>query len=101
MMLRLNLLLVLAVFASALYLVHIEYALRKLYSTQDAARAQTQSLLEERRTLLRQRDQATPQNIEQMARQQLHMQFPAAANTVYRADAVVQSSNPQASQSAP
>jgi len=86
MMVRINVLLAMAVFSSALYLVQIEYAIRKLHAVQDAEYVQTQSLQEERHTLLRQRDQAMPHNIQQIARERLHMQFATAATTQYRID---------------
>lgn len=84
---RLNLLLLLALLASALYLVHIQYQSRKLFTELDRARAQAQELeTEHRRLLVEKRAQATPLRIEQMARAQLGMRAATPAITQYLYD---------------
>ena len=84
-MIRLNLALLLAVIASALYLVHTQYASRQLYTELDRATAEARRLeTEHQRLQVEKRAQATPQRIEVMARERLQMKpaTPAIAQYV-------------------
>jgi len=83
---RINVLLLLAVLGSALHLVHTEYAARTLYTALDKARAQQRALAEQQRTLLQQRAQAMPAQFDALAQEQLRMHFPTAATTQYLID---------------
>lgn len=73
-MTRLNLVLLLAVLASALYLVSVQYESRRLFAELDRAAAEARRLeAEKERLLLEQRAQATPLRVERMARERLQM----------------------------
>ena len=73
-MLRLNLLLLLAVLASALYLVHIQYESRRLYVELEKAAAQNRNLeADNTRLQVEKRAQATPLRVEKLARDRLRM----------------------------
>ncbi|OIN90915.1 MAG: cell division protein FtsL [Comamonadaceae bacterium CG1_02_60_18] len=83
-MTRLNLFLLLAVVASALYLVKVQYESRQLYAELDRAHAQERKLaLEQDRLQLDKRAQATSARVEQLARSKLHMRPVNPAITVY------------------
>ena len=71
-MARLNLLLMLAVVASALYLVHTQYLSRQLYTELDRDRLQVEK-----------RAQATPLRVEKLAKEQLQMRTTTPAITQY------------------
>ncbi len=83
-MTRLNLVLLLAVLASALYLVHVQYQSRRLYTELERANAEGRRLDTERdRLQLERRAQATPQRVERLARERLQMRPPTPAITHY------------------
>jgi cell division protein FtsL len=73
-MTRLNLLLLVAVLASALYLVHTQYASRSLYTQLDRAQSQARRLEAEHEQLqVQKRAQATSARVQGIATQQLQM----------------------------
>jgi len=84
-MLRLNLVLLLAVMASAIFLVHNQYESRRLFTELDRAVAESRRLAtEQQRLQVEKRAQATPPRIEVMARERLQMKpaTPAIAQYV-------------------
>jgi cell division protein FtsL len=86
-MLRLNLALLLAVMASAIYLVHVQYESRQLFTELDRAVSESRHLASEQQRLqVEKRAQATPQRIETLAREQLAMKQATAAITQYVQD---------------
>ena len=86
-MTRLNIALLLAVIASALYLVHTQYASRQLYTELDRANAEARRLeTEHERLQVEKRAQATPSRVEAMARDQLHMRTATPPITQYVQD---------------
>ena len=73
-MTRLSILLLLAVLASALALVHSQYESRRLFMALEAERKEEVRLeVEHDRLQVEARAQATPLRVEQIARQQLQM----------------------------
>ncbi|MEY4975114.1 MAG: Cell division protein FtsL [Pseudomonadota bacterium] len=83
-MTRLGLLLLLAVVASAMALVHTEYQTRRLFMQLEAARKEAARLeIDHQRLLVERRAQATPLRIEQIARQQLQMRPAGPGITQY------------------
>ncbi len=73
-MIRLNLVLLVAVLASAFYLVHTQYESRRLYTAIDRAQAQSRKLESEHEQLqVQKRAQATPSRVQQLATRQLDM----------------------------
>ncbi len=83
-MTRLNIVLLLAVLASALYLVNVQYQSRRLYTELERANAEGRRLDTERdRLQVERRAQATPQRVERLAREQLQMRPPTPAITHY------------------
>ncbi|MEW6465710.1 cell division protein FtsL [Tibeticola sp.] len=85
-MTRLNLVLLLAVVASAMYLVHVQYASRHLFVELERAQAQARTLASEQQRLqVERRAQATPLRVERIAREQLHMRTATPAITQYLA----------------
>ena len=83
-MTRLNLVLLLAVLASALYLVHTQYESRRLFVELDKAIAEARRLeLENQRLALEQRAQATPLRVEKIAKEQLKMRSASPSITQY------------------
>ncbi|WP_027017112.1 cell division protein FtsL [Comamonas composti] len=86
-MLRLNLVLLLAVMASALFLVHNQYESRRLFTELDRAVAESRRLAtEQQRLQVEKRAQATPQRIEVLARERLQMKTATPAITQYVSD---------------
>jgi cell division protein FtsL len=84
MITRLNLLLLLAVIGSALYLVHVQYTARQLYTQMHRAEQDTRRLeLDFERLQLEKRAQATPLRVEKLAREQLKMRTATPAITQY------------------
>ena len=70
-MTRVNLVLLLAVLASALYLVNVQYESRRLFAEIDRAQLEARHLETEREQLeLEKRQQATPQRVEKLAKEQ-------------------------------
>jgi cell division protein FtsL len=81
---RLNLMLLLAVLASAFYLVHTQYESRRLYTAVDKAHAQARRLASEHEQLqVQKREQATSARIQQLAARQLQMRPVNPAITQY------------------
>ncbi|MBU4422421.1 MAG: cell division protein FtsL [Gammaproteobacteria bacterium] len=86
-MTRLSLVLLVAVMASALYLVHTQYESRRLFTQLDRAVAESRRLeTEHQRLQVEKRAQATPLRVEKLARAQLHMRTATPAITQYVAD---------------
>ena len=85
---RLNLALLLAVLASAMYLVNVQYESRRLFSALDRAAAQARQLeTEQDRLQVEKRAQATPLRVEKLARERLQMRSATPAVTHYVARA--------------
>jgi cell division protein FtsL len=83
-MTRLNLVLLFAVIASALFLVRTQYESRRLYSELDKAESDSRKLLVERERLeFEKRAQATPLRVEKLAKEQLSMRTATPAITQY------------------
>ena len=83
-MTRLNLLLLLAVLASALYLVRTQYESRRLYVELEKAIAQNRKLeTENERLQVEKRAQATPLRVEKLAKDNLQMRSVTPAITQY------------------
>lgn len=86
-MLRLNLLLLLAVMGSAIFLVHSQYESRRLFTELDRSVSESRRLATENQRLeVEKRAQATPQRIEGLARDQLKMHSSSPAITQYVQD---------------
>ena len=83
-MTRLNLVLLLAVLASALFLVRTQYESRRLFAEIDRAASDARKLeLEQARLQVEKRAQATPLRVEKLAREQLQMHGASPAITQY------------------
>lgn len=83
-MTRLNLVLLLAVMASALYLVRIQYESRRLYVELEQATAQNRKIeTENERLQVEKRAQATPLRVEKLAKDKLQMRSVTPAITQY------------------
>ncbi len=83
-MLRLNLVLLLAVLVSALYLVHTQYESRRLYVELEKATAQSRKIeTDSERLQVEKRAQATPLRVEKLARDRLQMRTATPAITQY------------------
>ncbi len=83
-MARLNLLLLLAVIATALYLVHTQYLSRQLYTELDRVQQEARKLETDRdRLQVEKRAQATPLRVEKLAKEQLQMRTTTPAITQY------------------
>lgn len=83
-MTRLNLVLLLAVLATALYLVRVQYESRRLYVEIERAQAESRRLeIENHRLEVEKRAQATPLRVERLAKDQLHMRTATPAITQY------------------
>lgn len=86
-MTRLNIVLLLAVMASAIYLVHTQYESRRLFTELDRATAEARRLeTEHQRLQVEKRAQATPLRVEKIARAQLSMRTATPAITQYVSD---------------
>ena len=86
-MTRLSVVLLLAVMASALYLVQTQYASRRLYTELDRAVALSRQLATERQRLqVEKRAHATPQRVQQLARERLQMRAATPGITTYVSD---------------
>jgi len=90
-MARLNVLLLLAVLATALLLVHTQYSSRLLYTELDRANTEARRLeVDGERLQVDKRAQATPLRVEKLAKEQLKMRTTTPAITQYvRADGTV------------
>ena len=83
-MTRLNLVLLMAVLASALYLVRTQYDSRSLFVELDHANALAHKLeIDNERLQVEKRAQATPLRVEKLAKEQLHMRTATPAITQY------------------
>ena len=83
-MTRLNVVLLLAVIASALYLVNVQYESRRLFTELDKAISQSHRLeLDAERLQLEKREQATPMRVDKLAREKLQMRPATPAITHY------------------
>ena len=86
-MTRLSLVLLVAVMASALYLVHTQYESRRLFTQLDRAHSESRRLeTEHQRLQVEKRAQATPLRVEKIARAQLQMRTATPAITQYVSD---------------
>jgi cell division protein FtsL len=83
-MTRLNLLLLLAVVMSSLYLVRVQYESRRLYTEIEKAQNEFRRLeIDHERLQVEKRAQATPARVEKLAREQLQMRSATPAITQY------------------
>jgi cell division protein FtsL len=83
-MMRINLVLLVAVVFSALYLVGIQYESRRVFTEVDKARADSRRLETEfGRLQVAKREQATSARVEQLAREKLQMRQVTPAITSY------------------
>jgi len=83
-MTRISAVLLLALVASALWLVHSQYASRRVFMQLEAERKEAARLeLEHERLTIERRAQATPLRVEQIARQQLQMRVVTPGITQY------------------
>jgi cell division protein FtsL len=83
-MARLNLLLLLAVLGSAIWLVHTQYQSRQLFTELHRIELETRRLeLDQDRLQVEKRAQATPLRVEKLARDQLKMRTTTPAITLY------------------
>lgn len=83
-MIRINLVLLLAVVLSALYLVSVQYESRRTFTELDKARADARRLETEfGRLQVAKREQATSARVEQLAREKLQMRQVTPAITSY------------------
>jgi cell division protein FtsL len=83
-MMRLNLVLLIAVLASALYLVRTQYESRRLFNEVDKAMGEARKLqIENERLQVEKRGQATPLRVERLAKEQLQMRTATPAITQY------------------
>ena len=95
-MTRLSVVLLIAVMASALYLVHTQYESRRLYVELEKAVAQSRKLeSDSERLQVEKRAQATPLRVEKLARDRLQMRTatPAITQYVTYSDGVVPKGN--------
>jgi cell division protein FtsL len=83
-MARLNLVLLLAVLASALYLVRTQYESRRLYVELEKATAEARKIeMDNERLQVEKRAQATPLKVERLAKEKLQMRTVTPAITQY------------------
>ncbi len=83
-MTRLSIVLLLAVLASALYLVNVQYESRRLFSELDRATSEAHQLdVDLDRLQVDKRAQATPLRVEKLARDKLQMRSATPAITTY------------------
>ena len=83
-MIRLNLVLLLAVLASALYLVRTQYESRRLYVELEKATTKNRAFeAENERLQVEKRAQATPLRVEKLAKDKLQMRTVTPAITQY------------------
>jgi len=84
---RINLVLLLAVLASALYLVNVQYESRRLFTELDRARAESRRLeADKERLQVEKRAQATPVRVERLAKLRLQMRTATPDITHYMGD---------------
>ena len=83
-MTRLNLVLLVAVLVSALYLVRTQYESRRLTTDLDKATSEARKLeTDNERQQVERRAQATPLRVEKLAKEQLKMRIASPAITQY------------------
>lgn len=83
-MTRVNLVLLVALMASALYLVRTQYESRRLFAELDKAQGESRRLeVEGERLQVEKRAQATPLRVEKLAKEQLQMRTATPAITQY------------------
>ena len=83
-MIRVNLVLLLAVLASALHLVGVQYESRRLFSDLDRAHSEARRLAAENERLqVENREQSTPMRVETLAKIKLQMRTATPAITHY------------------
>jgi cell division protein FtsL len=83
-MMRLNLVLLLGVVLSALYLVNVQYESRRLYSALDRAQSESRRLAQDNERLqVEKRAQATSARVELLARTRLAMRPVSPGVTTY------------------
>ena len=83
-MARLNFVLLLAVLASALYLVRTQYESRRLYVELEKATAEARKIeMDNERLQVEKRAQATPLKVEKLAKERLQMRTVTPAITQY------------------
>ncbi|HSV71801.1 MAG TPA: cell division protein FtsL [Methylibium sp.] len=83
-MTRVNVVLLVALIASCLYLVKVSYESRRLFSALDRARAESVQLAADHERLQSERQaQATPLRVERVARERLAMRSATPAVTEY------------------
>ncbi len=86
-MTRVSVLLLLAVMASAMLLVHSQYESRRLYSSMHRALAEARVLAtEQQRLQVERRAQSTPLRVERLARDRLNMRMATPAITQWVGD---------------
>jgi cell division protein FtsL len=96
-MMRLNLVLLAAVIASALYLVQTQYESRRLTVEFEKAQSLSRQLaVEQERLQVEKRAQATPLRVEKLAKDQLKMRSATPAVTFYANEAKTAASAPSA-----
>ena len=89
-MTRLNVMLMLAVLASALYLVHVQYESRRLFTELDRAVSEAHRLeVDYERLQVERRAQATPLRVERIAKDKLQMRTATPAITTYASTATL------------
>jgi cell division protein FtsL len=83
-MIRINLMLLLAVMVSAVYLVSVQYDSRRLFTELDKAKSEARRLdTEHERLEVEKRAQATPARVERLAREKLQMRQATPGITSY------------------
>ena len=83
-MTRLNVVLLVMLLASSVYLVRVSYESRRLFAELDRGRADERTLANEQQRLLAEKQaQATPLRVEKMARDKLAMRNATPAVTLY------------------
>lgn len=101
-MTRLNFVLLLAVMASAFYLVRTQYESRRLYAELEKVNAQYAKLeAENERLQVEKRGQATPLRVEKLAKDKLQMRTVTPAITQYIAAVGVDAGTTSAAMPAP
>jgi cell division protein FtsL len=81
---RVNVVLLVMLLASSVYLVRVSYESRRLFAELDRARSEERTLASEQQRLLAEKQaQATPLRVEKMARDKLAMRTATPAVTLY------------------
>jgi len=104
-MTRVNVALLLALLASSLYLVSVQYESRRLYYELDRAHSQARRLASDRDALqVQKRSQATPLRVERLAKEKLQMRQATPNIThyvTYQAESVATAASAQADAAPP